>query len=78
MKKREDVVEIIKIVSIVVEFKISKVMIDACHRLGKRQDTITHSGITVKFARRLDTEETGQTGLVYERNGTRFRLSING
>lgn len=54
----EDVVGVVKAVGKSLDMDISDLMIDACHRLGKRSGpSSSPPGIIVKFVRRLDKEE---------------------
>lgn len=52
----ENVIEIVKEVGRALDITIADNMIDACHRLGKRQNN-SSPGIIVKFVRRFDKEE---------------------
>lgn len=52
----ENVVDLVKCVGNALDMNISDTMIDACHRLGKKQNG-SPPGIIVKFVRRLDKEE---------------------
>lgn len=53
----ENVVDLVKCVGKALDMNISDSMIDACHRLGKKQNGINPPGLIVKFVRRLDKEE---------------------
>ncbi|XP_046684669.1 uncharacterized protein LOC124370428 [Homalodisca vitripennis] len=55
----DDVVDIVVKVGKAVNMDINATMIDACHRLGKKNDAARRGprGIIVKFVRRLDKEE---------------------
>lgn len=56
--KNEDVVQIVKEVGKVLDFEITKPMIDACHRMGRRPGhNSAPAGIVVRFVSRLDKEE---------------------
>lgn len=53
----EDVLSIVKDVGKALDLTISDSMVDACHRLGVRQNGDKPPGIIVKFVRRIDKEE---------------------
>lgn len=53
----ENVVEIIKNVGKALKMTIQDQMIDACHRIGRRNDKERPRGIIVKFVRRMDKEQ---------------------
>jgi hypothetical protein len=55
----EDVLSVVKDVGKALSFDISDSMVDACHRLGRGNNTSTTSppGIIVKFVRRMDKDE---------------------
>jgi len=54
----EDCVSLVQSVGKALDMPITKEMIDACHRLGKKDNAQNRPpGIIVKFVRRLDKEE---------------------
>lgn len=53
----ESVMNIVKDVGKALDLTISDSMVDACHRLGVRQNSDNPPGIIVKFVRRLDKED---------------------
>lgn len=57
LEPNEDVLSIVKNVGKAMDLEICETMIDACHRLGKKQNGNNPPGIIVKFVRRLDKEE---------------------
>lgn len=57
-EKTEDVVSIVKDIGKAMDMEISDMMVDACHRLGGRQQRGDNPpGIILKFVRRIDKEE---------------------
>lgn len=56
MEKNESVLNIVKEVGRALDLDISDTMVDACHRLGNKQNG-NPPGIIVKFVRRTDKEE---------------------
>lgn len=57
MEKNENVISIVKEVGRALDLDISDSMVDACHRLGNKQQNGNPPGIIVKFVRRIDKEE---------------------
>lgn len=55
-QKNEDVVGIVKTVGRALDFPIDDMQIDACHRLGNRDNSGKPPGIVVKMVRRIDAE----------------------
>lgn len=53
----ENVLSIVKEVGKAMDLDIADTMVDACHRLGARQNGDNPPGIIVKFVRRMDKEE---------------------
>lgn len=56
-EENENVAEIIKSVGKALNVTIKDEMIDACHRIGRRNDRERPRGIIVKFVRRMDKEQ---------------------
>jgi hypothetical protein len=52
----EDVITTVQRVGEALNFQIQVNMIDACHRLGPKNNNVSTRGIVIKFVRRLDKE----------------------
>ncbi|XP_075232211.1 uncharacterized protein LOC142330652 [Lycorma delicatula] len=55
--KTKDVYEVVKNVGSALNMNISREDIDVCHRLGRRSNSNTPAGISVKFVRREKKQE---------------------
>lgn len=53
----ENVIEVVKKVGVALDLNVTESMIDACHRLGRRDEAKGPPGIIVRFVRRIDKEE---------------------
>lgn len=55
-EKEENVMNVVKKVGKALDMQIDDLMIDACHRIGRKTDREHPRGIIVKFVRRMDKE----------------------